>query len=129
MEYAVRDDGTMPAKRFLETLPGPDRAFFLVRFQRLADVGERMMNNSAVFKHERENIWCFRRTTKSSPEGGKGLIRFVCFRLANRWILTHGFWKPLNKSKWSEREFTLAFEIYNEVLKREKEQPQEKGVL
>ena len=66
-----RSDGTMPAKRFFDTLCKGDQAFFLARFQRLASVSESKMNNDGVFKHERQNIWCFKRTTKCSPKGGK----------------------------------------------------------
>lgn len=121
VEYAVRKDGTMPAKEFLSSLSTKDQAKLSALFRQLGDLGEKN-NNPQRFCHEREGIYAFKWTTKAGPTGGKGLIRFPCFRHGNRWILTHGFWKPLNDNKWPEKEFTLAFEIRDEVLQREKSQ-------
>ena len=119
VEYAVRKDGTMPAKDFLASLDKRDRNNLRARFQHLADGGEQEMNNDQVFKAERPPFWAFKRDSKHSPKGGKGMIRIPCFRIGNRWILTHGFWKP-PQSKWPEHAFTLAEEIRQEVLSREK---------
>ena len=57
--------------------------------------------------------------SNDSPKGGKGMIRIPCFRIDNRWILTHGFWKP-SQSKWPECEFVTAEKIHQEVMLREK---------
>jgi hypothetical protein len=118
VEYAVRDDGSMPASEFFDRLAKEDQAYLLARFQHVAMQGP--LINKKVFRREREGIWAFKRTTLADPAGGKGLIRMPCFRLNMRWLLTHGFWKPKNDSKWPESEFRLAFEIREEVLKREK---------
>ncbi len=74
-----------------------------------------MSQNDQVFKHERDSLWTFKRKSKHSDKGGDGMIRIPCFRRDDRWILTHGFWKP-PKSKWPEREFTIAEEIRLEFL-------------
>ncbi len=119
VEYAIRADGRMPAKEFLDGLDIRDRNHLKAWFVHLADGGEQEMNNDQVFKAERPPFWTFKRRSKKSPKGGDGMIRMPCFRVDNRWILTHGFWKP-PQSKWPEREFTLAEQIRQEVLAREK---------
>lgn len=77
------------------------------------------MNNDQVFKAERPPFWAFKRWSMNSPKGGKGMIRIPCFRIDDRWILTHGFWKP-PQSEWPECHFTTAQQIYREVMLREK---------
>ena len=64
---------------------------------------------------------------KEAARGGKGLIRMPCFMVGERWILTHGFWKP-PQPKWPEPEYTKAFTIIREVMDRERQtQQREKG--
>jgi hypothetical protein len=134
VEYAVRQDGSAPAKVFFDLLDKRDRAYFLARFQLLANDGERGICNEDVFKRERElpkNIgdgwlWAFKKKTHKRPGGGKGMIRVPCFLYQNRWILTHGFWKP-PQPKWPETEFSLAFQIIREVIQRER-QGKRKGI-
>ncbi len=118
VEYAVRADGSVPARDFLLSLHQRDRGHLLARFKHLADGGEQQMNNDQVFKAERPPFWAFKRNSKNSPQGGKGMIRMPCFRIGNRWILTHGFWKP-PQSKWPESEFAVAQQIRQEVVHRE----------
>jgi hypothetical protein len=48
------------------------------------------------------------------------MIRIPCFRIGNRWILTHGFWKE-PRSEWPERHFAEANRIYQEVMARERQ--------
>ena len=110
----------MPARDFLISLDKRDRDHLRARFQHLADGGEQEMNNDRVFKAERPPFWAFKRNSKHSPKGGDGMIRMPCFRIGDRWILTHGFWKP-PQSEWPEYEFTLAEEIRQEVLARERQ--------
>ncbi|MBU4273971.1 MAG: hypothetical protein KKA28_19230 [Planctomycetes bacterium] len=119
VEYAIRSDGSMPAKDFLFSLSKRDRQHLLNRFLHLANGGEQQMNNDQVFKAERPPFWAFKRWSMNSPKGGKGMIRIPCFRIDDRWILTHGFWKP-PQSEWPECHFTTAQQIYREVMLREK---------
>jgi hypothetical protein len=118
--YAVRNDGTVPAEAFFNGLSRGDQAYLLARFQHLAENGERGMHNRNVFRHERREIWGFKKTSNDAPNGGKGLIRIPCFREGSRWYLTHGFWKPLKDGRWRESDFDLAFAIMKEVVDRNK---------
>jgi len=124
VEYAVRDDETMPAWGFIKSLEAREKAAVQAFLRHLADVGEEGIHNKKRFRRERDAIWAVkRRATKgkrgeSKEKRASSLIRLPCFRDGNRWILTHGFWKP-PKAKWPEAEFTLAFEIMNEQLSRE----------
>ena len=120
VENAIRKDGSMPAKGFLDGLDKRDRNHLMAFFVHLANGGERDMTNDKVFKAERPPFWTFKRRSKKSPKGGDGMIRMPCFRVDNRWILTHGFWKP-PQSKWPEREFVLAEQIRQEFLARQKQ--------
>lgn len=61
VEYAIRSDGSMPAKDFLFSLSKRDRLHLLARFSHLADNGEREMSNDRVFKAERPPFWTFKR--------------------------------------------------------------------
>ena len=123
IEYAIRKDGSMPAKEFLDGLDKRDRNHLRARFQHLADGGEQEMNNDQVFKAERPPFWTFKRKSKNSPKGGDGMIRIPCFRIGNRWILTHGFWKP-PQSEWPEHAFVLAEQIRQEFSAREEQKRQ-----
>jgi hypothetical protein len=127
VEYAVRKDETVPAKEFFDSLDERDKAFLLVRFQILANEGERGISNEDIFKRERElpedigvhgHLWTFKKKTQKRPGGGKGMMRIPCFLYQNRWLLTHGFWKP-PQPKWPEVEFSKAFQIILEVVERE----------
>ena len=137
VEYAVRKDGSVPAKVFFDSLNERDQAWLLVRFRMLADEGKRGISNEDVFRREREIpedikgtggwLWAFKKKTKKRPGGGKGLIRMPCFMVGERWILTHGLWKP-PQPKWPEPEYTKAFTIIREVMDRERQtQQREKG--
>ena len=83
------------------------------------------MNDPAVFKKERPPFFAFKRKSRHSPKGGEGMIRIPCFRIDNRWVLTHGFSKE-PQSEWPERHFAEANRIYEEVTARERRKA-EKG--
>jgi hypothetical protein len=85
VEYAVRPSGSVPAKDFFDALDEKAQASFAVLFQNMANVGRL---SSKRFKKEMGNLYTFKH------EVGKRQIRFPCFRDGNRWILTHGFFKP-----------------------------------
>jgi len=137
IEYAVREDGSMPAKVFFDNLHHRDQAWLLARFRLLAEQGDRAISNEGVFRREREIpkdvkgisgwLWTFKKETKKRPGGGRGLIRIPCFLVQHRWILTHGFWKPF-KPTWPEPQYTEAFAIVCEVMRRERcAQQEQKG--
>ena len=88
-------------------------------FKHLADNGEDRLDKH-LFRKEKNSFSTFKRTSRCSPQGGKGLIRLPCFRIGNRWILTHGFWKPL-RAEWPKDACALAETIRGEVLAREKQ--------
>ncbi len=111
VEYAIRQDGTMPAKDFVNSLDPSVKDRILAAFRHVAQTGGRGVPPQ-VFKHERDELWAF----KCKHE--KRRIRLPCFRRNNRWIVTHGFFKP-PRSKWPEQEFTLAFLIRDDVVRRE----------
>ena len=127
----------MPAKVFFDCLDERDRAWLLARFQILAEQSEGAISNEDVFRREREIpkdikgtggwLWTFKKKTQKRPGGGKGLIRMPCVMVGERWILTHGFWKP-PQAKWPESEYSKAFAIVREVMDRERQaQQREKG--
>lgn len=117
IEYAVRADGSMPAKAFLDSLSQRDRANLMALFTHVAENGEEHLSKG-VFRREKKPFYAFKRKSNLGPEGGKGLIRIPCFRVEQRVILTHGFWKPL-KPKWPEEECRLTEAVYAEVMSRE----------
>jgi len=71
-----------------------------------------MSVSDKIFKHEREEISTFKLKFK------KKLLRFPCFRIGNRWIVTHGFEKIPSKPAWPE--FARANQIREEVTSRGK---------
>ena len=111
VEYAVRSDGKMPAKEFVESLPPKTKQRILASFHHVASTAGRGVSPK-IFQHERDELWTFK------CKDQKRRIRLPCFRRGDRWIVTHGFIKP-PRSKWPEQEFTLAFEIMREVIRRE----------
>jgi hypothetical protein len=128
VEYAVLNDGRMLAKEFIDGLHQRDQAWLFVRFQIIADQGERGISNEDIFRREREIpedikgtsgwLWAFKKETSKRPGCGKGLIRIPCFMVQDRWVLVTGFWKQL-KPKWQESAYTDAFAIIREVMRRE----------
>jgi hypothetical protein len=124
VEFVVRQSGDCPAKAFLD---GPCKelreggknkpastaqARFNFLFQEMANTGNlsgkrfrKEMGTFFAFSHEVRNVQ----------------VRFPCFRDGNKWIVTHGFFKPGAKSgrgKWPAAEVTRAEEIRSEYLRR-----------
>jgi hypothetical protein len=115
IEFAVRDDKSMPAKEYLDSLNPSDRLNVVAYLQQLADSPDGMIHNQPkIFKRENETFFALKRR---GLQGRR--IRIVLFRHGRRWILTHGFDKPA-QAKWNKREFTKATKIRNEHLTRER---------
>jgi len=134
VEFAVRKDGTSPAKEFFDNLDRSDSAHLLAWFKKLAQDGEANLRFAKkLFKCEKElpknitiipgHLWTFKRETRKRPGGGKGMIRIPCFQYQRRWILMHGFWKPA-RSKWPDIQVSMAFQIIREVVEREQNKHQ-----
>ena len=105
VECVIRLAGDAPALDFIKgDLNQREMAAVLEIFQKMANYGEvppkqfkSEMNGLSAFRHERQSR----------------LIRFPCFRDSNRWILTHGFFKPgakKGRGKWPTAEINRATE-------------------
>lgn len=119
IEFAQRRDGTTPGQDFFDSLDGGTQAKFLAVFKHVANNGVEGVSNKQLFRRERD-FWAFKHNGKSSCKSRRGMIRFPCFQAGSLLVITHGFWKP-NKSKWPEQEFTVANEIRQEWLQRNKQ--------
>lgn len=102
IEYAVRSNGSVPAREFIESLDQSEQARMLALFTRLGDSGK--ITHKEQFKKLEGNIWEFKRHQ----------VRVLCFQEGGRWILTHGF--PRRQMRQSEIE--RAEKIREEHLKR-----------
>ncbi|MEX2141310.1 MAG: type II toxin-antitoxin system RelE/ParE family toxin [Pirellulales bacterium] len=114
VEFAVRTSGAVEAREFLNTLDRKVRAKFLALFGQMAKFG--WIANPSRFSHEADKIYGFKFNHQNQ------LIRFPCFQIANRWLLTHGFRKPgaqRGRGSWPKRELEKAKEIMKEHLARE----------
>ena len=111
IEYAVCLNGSVPARDFIEELPQAELSRLAALFQRLADTGK--IADPRKFKKLEGKLYEFKRYQ----------VRTGCFRIENRWILTHGFIKQ--KDKWPRRELERAERIMREHLQREEEQEEE----
>lgn len=105
IEYAIRANGSMPAKKFIEGLSVPDQAKILVLFRRMAEKGD--VPNREQFKLVEGKIFEFK----------KQQIRVFCFRKENRWLLTNGYKKK--RDKLDRSEIDRAQWIMQEHLERE----------
>jgi hypothetical protein len=105
IEYAIRANGSMPAKEFIEGLSVPDQAKILVLFRRMAEKGD--VPNREQFKLVEGKIFEFK----------KQQIRVFCFRKENRWQLTNGYKKK--RDKLDRSEIDRAQRIMQEHLERE----------
>lgn len=109
IEYAVRRNGTVPARDFIEQeLTVPERARLFALFQYLADSGRN--TNPQQFKKLEGRLWEFKRHQ----------IRVACFQDGNRWILVSGFRKK--EDRWRKSEIERAHGIMEEHLHREAQQ-------
>ncbi len=101
VEYGRLEDGSSPAKDFVEALAIKDKAKLVHLFKQLANTGR--ISNKEKFRHEGGKIFSFK----------VGQIRIACYQSGNRWILTHGFNKK--RDRWPppelERAETLMYRI------------------
>ncbi len=102
VEYAVRSDGTMEAKEWLDSQPATKQMSFGVLFQRLAEQG--FIHNEQQFRRLRDEVWEFKR----------GADRLLCFHLGSRWLLTHRIKKSGGLGKCPPHEIGHAKTIGNE---------------
>ena len=105
IEYAIRTNGSMPAKEFIESLDESDQRKMAALFDRMAQHGN--APNPTQFKPVRGKIFEFK----------KHQIRVFCFRKDDRWILTNGYKKKRNKL--DRAEVDRAERIMREHLERE----------
>lgn len=111
IEYAVRANGSMPAKVFIESLDESDQRKIAVLFRRMAEHGR--VPNREQFKPVGGEIFEFK----------KHQVRVFCFRKENRWLLTNGYKKKT--ARLNQNEIARAERIMTEHLDREK--PEGKG--
>jgi hypothetical protein len=124
VELAVRPGGNCPAKSFLESEcerlreGGKDqaastaRAKFLQLFQQMANYGS---VSPTRFKKEMGKFFAFRHEVRNVQ------VRFPCFEDGDKWIVTHGFFKPgakKGKGAWPTSEVQRAEEIRGEYLQQ-----------
>jgi len=102
IEFAVRQNGSMPARDFITGLHWKERIKLLALLQRMADTGK--IWNKQQFKQVEGKIFEF----KSNQ------LRVLCFQHSNSWVLTHGFRKKRDKLPRKEKE--TAKEIMTEHL-------------
>lgn len=116
VECASRTSGARPAEEFLEEL-GLDAAVFLALFEQMAENGR--TNNPSHFSPEAGAIYSFK-----DKLGNNRQVRFPCFQIGNRWLLTHGFYKKgaqRGRGKWRREDVEKAENIMNEHLALERE--------
>jgi len=104
--FAVRADGTMPAKDFYDSLDGEWKSKLMSSFRHMGEMGN--FNHRERFKHVEGPIFEFKRFQ----------IRMLCFRSESRWVLTNGCSKKGDKLDPSE--IARAFAIMNDHIQREK---------
>jgi hypothetical protein len=123
VEYGVLDDGSSPARDFLQGLQLKDRSQFVATFLRVAHLGIFGVKNEDRFKQARA-FWAAKNNRCSGGPEGLKRVRIVGFRKrdqatgVDRLILTHGFWKS-RVAEWPESEFARAEAIRDEILARE----------
>ena len=101
VEYGCLEDGSSPAKEFVNGLADGDKAKLAHLFEKLAETGK--IFNTQKFRHEQGKIYSFK----------AGQVRIACFRIARRWILTHGFNKK--QDRWPRSELERAENIMNRI--------------
>ncbi|MBC8218456.1 MAG: hypothetical protein H8E73_08330 [Planctomycetes bacterium] len=115
VEFAIRTSGKMPAQKFLRDL-GDDAARAMALFREMVEYGRVL--NSVRFSQEAGKIYAFKhRLAKKNRQ-----VRWPCFQIGNRWLLTHGFFKPgaqRGRGKWPREELQRALQIKREHLELE----------
>lgn len=94
IEWAVAEDGSMPARDFFYSELSPKtQAKFMASFRRMATTGT-IGQKRKFHDNEADGLAAFKADT---PEGR--MVRLPCFRISNRWIIATGFFKPA-QSAW-----------------------------
>ena len=103
VEYAIKLNGKMPAKDFIESLRRDETSKLLNPLGKMAEKGN-IWNPQQfrIIKGMREKIYEFK----------SGQVRLLCFRKGNSWILTNGF----RKGEPARKEFQKAIKIMEEHL-------------
>ena len=104
VEYAVRANGTMEAKEWLDIQTDSTRASFDHLFRTLAN-GQRIFNKTQ-FRILRDGIWEFKRAGD----------RLLTFQHGNAWFLTHHYPKGGSR-KTPKRVIDRAVKIRSECIK------------
>ena len=99
--YAVRSNGSCPAREFYDSLPESDRAKIMALFVRMGDHGQ--IRNEEKFKHVEGPYYAF----KSFQ------IRILCrFQPGGRLLLLHGLHKK--KDRYNPMDIETAERIFAE---------------
>lgn len=104
IDYAVRTNGSKPAKEFVESLNDRERLRFAAILQQLTETG--IIANAEKLKklRGRSDIWEFK----------SGKYRLFCFKSGRTWVLTNGFRKETNRTPTKYTD--LAIRIMKEHL-------------
>ena len=108
VRYAVRDNGKVLAKEFIEALDDSQKRKLGTLFERMANFG--LIRNRTQFKKVSGAIFEFKRHQ----------LRVGCFQVGRTWLLTHGFCKKADD--WLPSELQKANGIRNEHLARHRSQ-------
>lgn len=90
VEYAVRQNGSMPAKAFVDSLIISERSKISHPLARLATSG--FIFNTQKFRK-------IKGIKESIFEIKSGHIRVLCFQKGNSWVLTNGFCKAIRRER------------------------------
>ncbi|MBW8002511.1 MAG: hypothetical protein FVQ80_10885 [Planctomycetes bacterium] len=85
IEYAVRQNGNMPAKKDIDKLSWQEKIKLEVLLEKMAKMGKL---SESRFKHFKGKIYEFK----------SGQYRALCFQDTKSWVLTNVFKKEKNKS-------------------------------
>ena len=105
VEYAVRIDGSMPAKEWLESQTLKVQASFGVLFKRLCQDGR--INNEEQFRRLHDHVWEFKRNGH----------RILCYCSGRRYLLTHQIKKAGGRGKCPPSEIERAETIGEEHIR------------
>ena len=104
--HAIRADGAMPAKSFLEGLSPAEQAAFFAQFEMLCREGRLPVTKLKKFRTARGIAWELRHSR----------WRIGCFQNGRQWVLTHGFEKRGQRTP--EREIERVERIRDEHVAR-----------
>ena len=104
VEFAVRRNGQMEAKEWLDSQPERTLASFGVFFERLVQVGR--IRNETQFRNLQDDVWEFKRK----------IHRLLCVRIGNRYMLTHRIKKAGGSGKCPAAEIAHAESIGQEHI-------------